>query len=91
VAGGGSRAGYGLDGVSDLGGGKFYGQKGGSLGGAHSVFQFNGDWGFTMCWGGHSGGAEPDWYPNFPEVMNIAETAFVDSSDLFPQFGMPSL
>ncbi len=85
------RAGYGLDGARDLGNGQFYGQKGGSIGGAHSAFQFNGDWGFNMSWGGHCGLVVPDWYPDFPEVMSIAVNAFADSSDLFPHYGMPLL
>ncbi len=88
-----SRAGYGFDYVSDLGGGQFYAQKGGSLGSSASVLQFKGEWGFTMLWGNGEPGALPNqpWYPDFPQVMNIATAANWGSGDLFPQFGMPSL
>jgi hypothetical protein len=48
----GNRAGHGWDGVRDLGGEKYYGQKGGSLDTSGNVLQFNGDWGFAMCWAG---------------------------------------
>ena len=97
-AAGNSRAGYGFDSVNALSGGQFYAQKGGSLGSSASVLQFNGDWGFPMLWGngqpGTSGVAAPpgpSWYPDFPEVMNIATATDWGSGDLFPQFGMPSL
>jgi CubicO group peptidase (beta-lactamase class C family) len=38
---GGGIAGYGFDGLSNQGGGQFYGQKGGSGGGTGAVLQFN--------------------------------------------------
>ena len=84
------RAGHGWDGAAALGNHQFYGQKGGSLNTTGNVLQFNGDWGFAMCWGGKPGAAA-GWYPNYPDVMNIARNALADAEDLFPQFGMPSL
>jgi CubicO group peptidase (beta-lactamase class C family) len=88
-----NRAGYGFDSVSNLGGGQFYAQKGGLLGSSSSVLQFNGDWGFTMLWGSGEPGSLPNqpWYPDFPQVMNIATKTNWGPGDLFPQFGMPSL
>jgi len=84
------RAGYGFDYLQDLGGGKYYGQKGGSLSSSNDVLEFNGDWGFAMCWGAPPFAAG-NWYPDFPAVMNIAKAANWGNADLFPQFGMPSL
>ncbi len=84
------RAGHGWDGASALGNHKFYGQKGGSLNTTGNVLQFNGEWGFAMCWGGKPGAAA-GWYPNYPDVMDIAKAALAGADDLFPQFGMPSL
>jgi hypothetical protein len=86
----GLRAGHGWDGAAALGNHKFYGQKGGSLNTTGNVLQFNGDWGFAMCWGGLPGAAA-GWYPNYPEVMDVAKAALAEAPDLFPQFGMPSL
>jgi CubicO group peptidase (beta-lactamase class C family) len=86
----GLRAGHGWDGAAALGNHKFYGQKGGSLNTTGNVLQFNGDWGFAMCWGGLPGAAA-GWYPNYPEVMDVAKAALAGAADLFPQFGMPSL
>jgi CubicO group peptidase (beta-lactamase class C family) len=88
---GGARSGYGFDAVSDNGNGNFYAQKGGDLPDlCNSVVQFNNDWGFVMCWATPptAGGT---WYPDFPDVMNIAITASWSATDLFPSFGMPSL
>ena len=84
------RAGHGWDGAAALGNHKFYGQKGGSLNTSGNVLEFNGDWGFAMCWGGKPGAAA-GWYPDFPAVMDVAKAALVNAPDLFPQFGMPSL
>jgi CubicO group peptidase (beta-lactamase class C family) len=84
------RSGYGFDSLSDLGGGKFYGQKGGSLSSSGNVLQFSGDWGFAMQWGGLATAAT-NWYPDYPAVMNVAKAASWGAADLFPQFGMPSL
>ena len=96
------RAGYGFDqlikgpgnpppdtGGSPLTSGQFYGQKGGEWVGTQSVLQFNGDWGFVMLWAGQN--PLPDWYPDYPNVVNIAKTTSWGPADLFPQFGMPSL
>jgi CubicO group peptidase (beta-lactamase class C family) len=88
---GASRAGYGLDYASDQGSGSFYGQKGGSLGDAASVIQFNGGWGFVAVWGSQANNLAGNWYPDFDAVMNIATAAKWAATDLFPQFGMPSL
>ncbi len=84
------RAGHGWDGAASLGNHKFYGQKGGSLSTTGNVLEFNGDWGFAMCWGGKPGAAA-GWYPDFPAVMDVAKAALAGAPDLFPQFGMPSL
>jgi CubicO group peptidase (beta-lactamase class C family) len=85
------RAGYGFDGLKMLGGGQFYGQKGGSLPTSNDVLEFNGDWGFVMLWGSPPTAAEANWYPDYPSVMNIAKSTAWGSQDLFPQFGMSSL
>ena len=77
------RAGHGCDRARSLGNHKFYGQKGGDLDTTGNVIQFDGDWGFAMCWGGKAIGA-PDWYPNYPDVMNLAKSALADATDLFP-------
>jgi hypothetical protein len=57
------------------------------------VLQFNGEWGFTMCWAGkniapYEGKA---WYPDFDAVMSIAKNVNSGTNDLFPQYGMASL
>jgi CubicO group peptidase (beta-lactamase class C family) len=84
------RAGYGFDYVSKQAGDSFYGQKGGSLASSGNVLELNGQWGFTMSWGGKAYAAT-SWYPDYPSVMNIAKSTDWGSTDLFPQFGMPSL
>jgi CubicO group peptidase (beta-lactamase class C family) len=88
-----TRAGYGLDGAANLGGGSFYGQKGGLIINAASVFQFNGDWGFAICFGSPAGtpGVPTVVYPDYPAVMNIAKSTSWGATDLFPHFGMASL
>ena len=85
------RAGYGFDALMDQGGGNFYGQKGGSLPTSNDVLEFSGQWGFVMLWGSPPTAAEPNWYPDYPSVMNIAKSTSWGAADLFPQFGMPSL
>lgn len=88
------RAGYGLDWAAYQGGGSFYGQKGGLINDAASVFQFDDQWGFALCWGssGFAGNNFPGpVYPNYPAVMNIAKNTNWGTTDLFPQFGMSSL
>jgi len=84
------RAGHGFDRAANQGGGRYYGQKGGSLQTSGNVLQINGDWGLAMSWGGKANAA-PGWYPDFPAVMDIATTAAWGTADLFPSFGMPSL
>jgi CubicO group peptidase (beta-lactamase class C family) len=84
------RAGYGFDYLQNFNNGQFYGQKGGSLDSSGNVLEFNGDWGFAMQWGGQATAATA-WYPDYPAVMNIAKSTMWSVTDLFPQFGMPSL
>jgi len=88
------RAGYGLDGARLNSDGSFYGQKGGLIADAASVFQFNDQWGFVLCFGSPAQQdvqpPYPSWYPDFPAVMNIAQTVNW-TQDLFPLFGMPAL
>ncbi|HEY6257682.1 MAG TPA: serine hydrolase [Xanthobacteraceae bacterium] len=85
------RAGYGLDGAVAKGGESFYGQKGGALMTSQNVLQFNGEWGFAVNWASHVTDIGVHWYPNFPEIMNIATKIDWGSGDLFPNFGMPTL
>ncbi len=84
------RAGHGWDDAATRPGMRFYGQKGGSLETSGNVLQIDGDWGFSMCWGGKATAAD-NWYPNYPAVMNVARSALAGANDLFPLFGMPSL
>jgi len=51
------RAGYGFDALVNQGGGNFYAQKGGSLASSGNVLEFNGQWGFALCWGGEAAAA----------------------------------
>jgi CubicO group peptidase (beta-lactamase class C family) len=90
---GNNRAGYGLDQVNTQSGGFYYGQKGGEIINAAGVLQFDGDWGFALCFGSPAQipGTSPVWYPDFTPMMNIARNASWSSADLFPQFGMASL
>jgi CubicO group peptidase (beta-lactamase class C family) len=90
---GNNRAGYGLDKVATQSGGFYYGQKGGEIINAAGVLQFNGDWGFALCFGSPAQipGTMPVWYPDFTPMMNIAMNASWSSADLFPEFGMSSL
>ncbi len=86
------RSGYGLDGIRNLGGGTFYGQKGGLISNAASILQFNGDWGFAAvfdCPATRPPGVV--WYPDWDDVMNIAQGVNWGAADLFPLFGMSSL
>jgi CubicO group peptidase (beta-lactamase class C family) len=87
------RAGYGLDFIASHGGGNFYGQKGGDVQNAASVFQFNDEWGFVALWGSPAivPVGQPSWYPNFDAVMNVAKAVDWGTTDLFPEFGMRSL
>lgn len=88
------RAGYGLDGARQNSNGSLYGQKGGLIANAASVFQFNDQWGFVMLFGSpaqlDSQPPYPSWYPDFSAVMNIA-TGVGWTQDLFPTYGMPAL
>jgi CubicO group peptidase (beta-lactamase class C family) len=85
----GGRSGYGFDGISDLGGGSFYAQKGGTLASAHSVVEINGDWACVAVWGGNP--VTAPWYPNYLEEFSPDKDVLVSGDDLFPHFGMPSL
>ena len=85
------RAGYGLDGAQKLGSDSFYGQKGGLIANAASVFQFRDQWGFVLCFGNSGQNRNPGWYPDFDAIMRIAKSVSWSSTDLFPHFGMPSL
>jgi CubicO group peptidase (beta-lactamase class C family) len=89
----GNRAGYGLDSVIAQSGGLFYGQKGGEIINAAGVLQFNGAWGFALCFDSpaQTPGSSPVWYPDFTPMMKIAMSASWSSTDLFPGFGMASL
>ena len=84
------RHGHGLDVAKDLGGDRFYGQKGGSLSTSWNVLQMNGEYGFAVCWAGVT---DPSvhWYPDFPAVMNLARAIDWGSADLFDAFGMRPL
>ncbi len=88
------RAGYGLDGASQNADGSYYGQKGGLIADAASLFQFNDQWGFVLCFGSPAQQdvqpPSPSWYPNFLAAMNIAQGVNW-TQDLFPLYGMPSL
>jgi CubicO group peptidase (beta-lactamase class C family) len=84
-----SRAGSGLDWSIWQGPGVYYGQKGGQIGDAASVLQFDGEWGFVALFGTRA--TQPGWYPNWDAVMKIAKNQLATATDLFPQFGMPSL
>lgn len=90
---GNNRAGYGLDAVATQSDGFYYGQKGGEIINAAGVLQFNGDWGFALCFGSPAQipGTSPVWYPDFTPMMNIAKSASWSAADLFPSFGMASL
>jgi CubicO group peptidase (beta-lactamase class C family) len=84
------RPGYGLDGAAKLSDGSYYGQKGGSLATSGAGLQFNGDWGFCVCWAGKST-VEIDgqgWYPDFSPVMSIATSQHWGTTDLFAHYGL---
>ena len=84
------RPGYGLDGAVKLADGSYYGQKGGSLATSGAGIQFNGDWGFCVCWAGKST-VQVDgsgWYPDFSPVMSIATAKDWGTTDLFAHYGL---
>jgi CubicO group peptidase (beta-lactamase class C family) len=84
------RPGYGLDGSAKLADGSYYGQKGGSLATSGAGLQFNGDWGFCVCWAGKSS-VKIDgqgWYPDFAAVMSIAAAKDWGTTDLFAHYGL---
>jgi CubicO group peptidase (beta-lactamase class C family) len=94
------RAGYGFDYLSQgpnnslpipITSGQFYGQKGGAIIATQSVLQFDGNLGFVMLWASLAPKPDSTWYPDYRAVINIAKTVSWGSTDLFPQFGMPSL
>jgi len=86
-------AGHGLDVVSRISDGIYYGQKGGRLPASGTTFQFNGDWGFVCNLSGGMGKThdEAGIYPDFPDLMNIARSVDWGDGDLFPHFGMAPL
>ena len=88
------RAGFGLDWSIWRSPGVYYGQKGGQIGDAASVLEFDGEsgdgaWGFVALFGTRA--TQPGWYADWPAVMNLAKKELTTATDLFPQFGMPSL
>jgi len=83
------RAGYGFDYLADLGGGQFYGQKGGSLASSGNVLELNGEWGFAMQWAASERRDEAG-------IRTIRrdehrQSRGVGGAGSVPQFGMPSL
>lgn len=82
---GGLRAGHGWDRAERRSGGHYYAQKGGSLATSGNVLQIDGEWGFSMCWGGRASASA--FYPDFPAVMDIAKRT-TWTRDLFPDFGI---
>ena len=85
------RAGFGLDGVRWQSPGVYYGQKGGLIVDAASVFEFDGEWGFVALFGSTANRPNNLVYPDWHGVMDQAKTQLATAIDLFPQFGMPSL
>lgn len=85
--------GHGLNSAKSLGRDRFYGFKGGASKTSVSLLQFNGDWGFAVCWAGALVAPYEglDWYPDLRAVMDIARASDWGSIDLFPAFGMPAL
>jgi CubicO group peptidase (beta-lactamase class C family) len=88
------RAGFGLDWAIWRSPGVYYGQKGGQIADAASVVQFDGEsgdgpWGFVALFGARA--TQPGWYPDWNTMMTIAKKELATATDLFPQFGMPSL
>jgi len=80
--------GHGFDGV-DQPGGVYRAQKGGLLETSQSGLSFTvGGIGFVVCW--NTKGVAGDWYPYFPEIVNAAKAHDWGTTDLFPQFNMPS-
>jgi hypothetical protein len=91
---GASRAGYGFDSVSALPGmtDSFMAQKGGSLATSNNVLSFSEPWGLIMAWASPPTSADPNWYPYYPGVMNIARNTSWGSGDLFQsEYGMSPL
>ena len=88
---GGARAGFGLDGVQWQSPGVYYGQKGGLIVDAASVFEFDGEWGFVALFGSTANRPNNLVYPDWHAVMDKAKTELATAIDLFPSFGMPSL
>ncbi|WP_053225773.1 serine hydrolase [Solirubrobacter soli] len=73
----------------------YYGQKGGLLyeSSQNCVRVQTDDFSIVTCWnrsevGGTNGGW---WYPDFPAVLTAARATTWSSTDLFPQFGMPTI
>jgi hypothetical protein len=82
--------GHGWDGMTALAGGGYMGQKGGLLGSSqNSIYYTSGKLSFVVCWN-HNPVSSGNWYPNFPAVVTAANAHDWGSTDLFPQYGMPS-
>ena len=82
------RAGHGFDAVTDLGGGRFHGDKGGSLGTSGNAAWFDtDDFGYVMCWGNQP--TEGAWYP-FNTMLAAARAHAWGATDLFPRYSMPA-
>jgi hypothetical protein len=93
-----SRGGHGFDSarVDDPSAGMYYGMKGGSLpeSSQNCVRYQTGDFSMVVCWNRHDiteGGNDGWWYPDFLTVLAAARARSWGNTDLFPQFGMPSL
>ncbi|ADB41530.1 serine hydrolase [Spirosoma linguale] len=77
-------------GVTDVAKGLYWGYKGGSLSTSQNTIYFERDgYSLVICWNGTTPLGE-SWYPNFPSVLTVAKQQDWGTTDLFPQYGMPS-
>ena len=77
-------------GTSDAAKGLYWGYKGGSLSTSQNTIYFERDgYSLVVCWNGTTPQGE-SWYPGFPSVLNAARQKDWGTTDLFPQYGMPS-
>ncbi len=83
---------YGFDAVSVIDAAKhqYAGYKGGSLSTSQNgiVFQTGGI-SYALCWNTATP-TGPQWYPVYTDIVLAAESYDWGSTDLFPQYGMPS-